>query len=215
MSKSYALNWDFERLLCTTPCIGVDEAGRGPLAGPVVAAAVMLPDKLEATPVKLMDSKAISESARNLSYDWIKAHCLVGIGAASVREIEQLNILEASMLAMQRAVERLEHYGAQSNKQLPVKKVPLLIDGTKAPLSLAPRALCVIKGDKRCPSIAAASIVAKVMRDRIMQNLDARYPCYGYAQHKGYPTQKHRKSIAENGISVHHRRTFRLLASAE
>ena len=176
---------------------GVDEAGRGALAGPVVAAAVVL---AEGTQIPdLTDSKKLSPSTRNRLFDQIQTSALtVGIGQASHLEIDRLNILQATMLAMQRAV-------------VATNPAPdyALIDGDCLPEISMPGE-SIIKGDTLCHSISAASVVAKVFRDRLMCELDSRFPNYGFRQHKGYGTQKHRQAIATFGVSSCHRQTFKL-----
>ncbi len=174
---------------------GIDEAGRGPLAGPVVAAAVILPE-LFSLP-GLTDSKKLSERRRQILYPKICQQArAVGIGVASTVEIDRLNILQATLLAMTRAVGRLS--------QVPDH---LLIDGISAvPLNLSQQ--CIKQGDSRSLSIAAASVVAKVIRDRIMLSFHRQLPTYGFASHKGYGTLQHRTAIAEFGPSTLHRRTF-------
>ena len=177
---------------------GVDEAGRGPLAGPVVAAAVILanPTKGGQIPGGLNDSKVLSEISREHLLNEIMKSCYVGIGIAEPEEIDRINILQASLTAMARAVE-----------DLPVRADHALIDGNKAaPLSCEQS--LIIKGDARSLSIAAASIVAKVTRDRIMRQADARFPGYGLAGHKGYPTKAHREAIKNLGPCPIHRRSF-------
>ena len=174
---------------------GIDEAGRGPLAGPVVAAAVILPDDFELT--GLTDSKKLSEKQRDRFYPLIRqqAHA-VGIGVATAEEIDRINILQATMLAMQRAINRLAEPPDH-----------LLIDGiTPLPVPLSQQTLK--KGDSRSLSVAAASVIAKVVRDRIMVSLDKQHPGYGFAKHKGYGTAQHRKAIAELKPSRHHRCSF-------
>ncbi|WP_303722356.1 ribonuclease HII [Malonomonas rubra] len=174
---------------------GVDEAGRGPLAGPVVAAAVILPQDFSLP--GLTDSKKLSEKQRDRFYPVIREQArAVGIGVASAIEIDRLNILQATLLAMQRAIKRLT-------------EVPdhLLIDGiTPLPLQVSQQTLK--KGDSRSLSIAAASVVAKVVRDWIMYSLDKQHPGYGFAKHKGYGTAEHRRAIAELKPSRHHRASF-------
>ncbi len=178
---------------------GVDEVGRGPLAGPVVAAAVILdPEK---TIEGLADSKKLSEKKRDRLFDEItekaRAYC---IARASVEEIDQLNILHASMLAMKRAVEGLS-----------VVPEYVLVDGNRLPeLSLPAEA--VVKGDARVAEIAAASILAKVSRDREMIELDALFPGYGLAQHKGYPTKSHLDALRKQGVNKLYRRSFKPVA---
>jgi ribonuclease HII len=173
---------------------GIDEAGRGPLAGPVVAAAAVLPQDfwLEG----LDDSKKLSPAKREQLYPRIRQQALTAVGVASVAEIDRLNILQATLLAMQRALYRL-----------PRDPDHLLIDGT-IPLPLALSQQTLKKGDSRSLSIAAASVIAKVVRDRIMHSFDRHYPGYGFAQHKGYGTRQHRRSIQSLGPSPQHRRTF-------
>jgi ribonuclease HII len=174
---------------------GVDEAGRGPLAGPVVAAAVILPETFDLP--GLTDSKQLSEKNRERLYPLIRAQALaVGIGVARVEEIDRINILQATLRSMQRAIGRLA-----------VPADFLLVDGNMpVPLSLPQQAL--VKGDSRSLSIAAASVVAKVVRDRIMCSLDRLHPGYGLAGHKGYGSAAHRAAIACLGPSPCHRRTF-------
>ena len=174
---------------------GVDEAGRGPLAGPVFAAAVILPVDCEIE--GLDDSKKISEKKRDLLFDVIKekavAYC---VAKAEVEEIEEFNILQATFMAMRRAVDGLE-----------VKPDIALIDGNQKPgLDITERTL--VKGDSRSPSIAAASILAKVSRDRYMLEVDKEYPQYKFSQHKGYGTKLHYEMLEEHGISPVHRRSF-------
>lgn len=173
---------------------GVDEVGRGPLAGPVMAAAVILLQPMTG----LADSKTLSpkrraELAKALAQP---GHALIGLGAASVGEIDRLNILHATMLAMQRAVARL-----------PARPDLALIDGNRTP-ALACPARAVVGGDREVPAIAAASIVAKVTRDRLMTELDRRYPGYGWSKNAGYPTAEHKRALRELGICSHHRRSF-------
>ncbi len=175
---------------------GIDEAGRGPLAGPVLAAAVVLPAKVDLP--GLNDSKKLSPADRERLYPLIRQQALaVGVGLATVAEIDQINILQATLRAMMRAVDRLK---------LPPEY--LLIDGiTSLPLTLPQ--LTLKKGDSRSLTIAAASVVAKVVRDRLMVHYDGRFPGYGFAVHKGYGSAAHRRAIAEIGPCAIHRRTFR------
>ena len=179
------------RLLC-----GVDEAGRGPLAGPVYAAAVVFdPNNI---PQGLNDSKKLTEKKREALFDQICEQALsFGIATATVEEIEQYNILQATFLAMRRAVE-----------QLTVTPNLVLIDGNRIPEGLPSPAQFVIKGDALSASIAAASILAKVSRDRFMLELDKQYPQYEFSKHKGYGTALHYERLAEHGISPIHRRSF-------
>jgi ribonuclease HII len=174
---------------------GVDEAGRGPLAGPVVAAAVML-DELK--PVHgLADSKQLSPTRRERLFDEIRAKALCcSIALASVEEIDRLNILQATLLAMRRAVEGL---------RLPPRQV--LVDGNRLPVLPMP-ALAIVGGDAKVRAISAASILAKVHRDRLCMELDLEYPAYGFAAHKGYPTREHLQALREHGACAAHRRSY-------
>ncbi|MFN9708603.1 MAG: ribonuclease HII [Burkholderiales bacterium] len=174
---------------------GVDEAGRGPLAGPVVAAAVILD---VARPIEgLKDSKKLSADAREHLFHEIcaKALCFC-IAEASVDEIDQLNILQATMLAMKRAVEGLS-----------LKPVKVLIDGNHIPPLHLP-AEAIVKGDAKVKAISAASILAKVYRDRLCDDLHRAHPEYGFNGHKGYPTAAHIEALRRHGACVHHRRSF-------
>ena len=174
---------------------GVDEAGRGPLCGPVVAAAVILDP---ARPIDgLADSKKLSEAARERLAPLIRERALAwAIAEASVAEIDRLNILHATMLAMQRAVMALGTAPAE-----------VRIDGNRCPTLPYP-ARAIVKGDATEPSISAASILAKTARDAAMRELDARWPQYGLAVHKGYPTAAHLAALAEHGVQAFHRRSF-------
>lgn len=174
---------------------GVDEVGRGPLVGAVVTAAVILDP---ARPiVGLADSKKLSEKKRLALFEEIKEKALAwSLGRAEPHEIDELNILHATMLAMQRAV-----------AGLPITPEFVLIDGNRCPALPMP-AQAVVKGDSKVAEISAASILAKVTRDREMAELDARYPQYGFAKHKGYPTADHLRLLAEHGAIAEHRRSF-------
>jgi ribonuclease HII len=174
---------------------GVDEAGRGPLAGPVVAAAVIL-DELK--PIRgLNDSKLLTALARERLYVEIHAKALCFcIAQASVEEIDELNILQATMLAMRRAVEGLR---LRPNK--------VLVDGNRLP-TLKIAAEAIVKGDAKVKAISAASILAKVHRDRLCQELHLQHPQYGFDGHKGYPTPAHLAALKEHGACPHHRRSF-------
>ncbi|ROH85284.1 ribonuclease HII [Pseudomethylobacillus aquaticus] len=180
---------------------GVDEAGRGPLAGAVFAAAVVLDP---ARPIAgLADSKTLSASQREFLASEIKQHALAwSIASASVEEIDQLNILWASMLAMQRAVETLkDRAGSMCIPEL------VQVDGNRCPkLSLPCEA--IVKGDSKVMAIAAASILAKTARDADMLSMHAQYPQYNFARHKGYPTPEHLANLAKHGVSAVHRRSY-------
>ncbi|MCF0138326.1 MAG: ribonuclease HII [Oscillospiraceae bacterium] len=178
------------RLLC-----GVDEAGRGPLAGPVCASAVILPRGLEIE--GLNDSKKLTEKRREALFDIIREKAVsFGVAFASVEEIEELNILNAAMLAMNRAIAQLD----------PVPELAL-IDGNRS-RGIEYPCRCVVKGDARCADIAAASVLAKVTRDRYMLELAEKYPQYGFERHKGYGTKLHYDALREYGPCELHRMSF-------
>ncbi len=179
-----------------TQVASVDEVGRGPLAGPVVAAAVILdPVRL---PAGLNDSKQVSAKNRALLAGELPKIATVSIAEASVKEIDALNIRQATFLAMRRAVEGLA-----------IAPEALLIDGRDIPPGLPCHAEAIVKGDGRSLSIAAASIVAKEARDALMRQLDAENPGYGWAQNAGYPTKAHRDALLSLGVTPHHRRSFK------
>ena len=190
--------WELERGIlsggATTIC-GVDEAGRGPLAGPVYAAAVILPHGIDIP--YLNDSKKLTAKRRDILYDEIIAKALAyGIASASHTEIDEINILNATYLAMNRAIAMLQ-----------ITPDISLIDGNRNN-GIAFPSVCVVGGDGKSASIAAASILAKVSRDRYMTALSAQYPQYDFAQHKGYGTKQHYAMIREYGVSEIHRVTF-------
>lgn len=189
--------WDFElpyRADYPGLC-GIDEAGRGPLCGPVVAGAVILPDDFDVS--ALNDSKKLSEAKREKLYEQITASCLWGVGIATPEEIDAYNILNATYLAMCRAVEGLQQ-----------KPTFALVDGNRIPKGLTVPSLAVVKGDAKCPSISAASVIAKVTRDRMMKKLALQYPQYELEKHKGYPTKEHYRKILEHGIAPIYRKSF-------
>ena len=198
--KAEKMERDFEesfRVGDTVMC-GCDEVGRGPLAGPVIAAAVIFKQGAP-LPEGLNDSKNLTEKKRERLYDEIIACALDwAVGEASAQEIDEINILEASLLAMRRAIAALK-----------VRPGLALIDGNQNRGFDLP-ATAIVGGDAKCPSISAASIIAKVTRDRLMVRLDETYPGYGFAGHKGYPTAAHYAAIARLGPSEIHRRSFRL-----
>jgi len=182
------------------PIAGVDEAGRGPLAGPVVAAAVILdPERI---PDGIDDSKVLDPETREVLYRRIRATAIIGVGVADVAMIDRINILHATMWAM-----------AQAISQLPQTPKLAVIDGNRAP-KLNCQSRTVVKGDARCLSIAAASIIAKVTRDRMMVKLGGQHPEYGFERHKGYGTAEHHAAIKRLGVTVHHRRSFRAVQLA-
>jgi len=174
---------------------GVDEAGRGPLAGPVVAGAVILDPH---NPIDgLQDSKRLTAARRELLYEEIQEKALAwAVASADVGEIDRINILQATMLAMQRAVEALQPTAQHA-----------LIDGNRCPLLACP-AQAIVKGDSRVAAISAASIMAKVTRDREMLSLDLQYPGYGLARHKGYPSKAHIEALENLGVTPIHRRSY-------
>jgi ribonuclease HII len=190
-AEQTALVWDAPAALIA----GVDEAGRGPLAGPVVAAAVILDDL---NPIKgLADSKKLTALKREKLYDEIRAKALCcSIAEASVEEIDALNILQATMLAMRRAVEGLR-----------LKPNKVLVDGNRLPV-LDVLAEAIVKGDSKVQAISAASILAKVTRDRWCEQIDHEYPAYGFAKHKGYGTEAHMQALKTHGATPWHRKSF-------
>jgi ribonuclease HII len=175
---------------------GVDEAGRGPWAGPVVAAAVILPKNFITD--KINDSKKLSKKNRDILYENITKNADFGLGFATVTEIDKLNILQASLLAMKRAVGNLN--------KVPVKA---LIDGNTIPPNLPCVSECIVKGDTKVVSIAAASIVAKVVRDRFMTKLAQLHPGYGWERNFGYGVKEHQEALKTLGVTSEHRRSFK------
>lgn len=177
------------------PVAGIDEAGRGPWAGPVVAAAVILdPDRI---PSGIDDSKVLQEDDREALYARLTATACIGIGIADVARIDRDNILKATLWAMGEALQQLQP-----------RPLLALVDGNHAP-RLACATRTIVKGDAKCLSIAAASIVAKVTRDRLMVSLAREFPGYGFERHKGYGTPEHRAALGKLGVTPHHRRSFR------
>ena len=194
--EQVAFDWEMPALVA-----GVDEAGRGPLAGPVLAAAVILDDCQPIT--GLADSKRLSAARREALYDEIRAKALCCcIAQASVEEIDRLNILQATLLAMQRAVAGLR-----------LRPGLVLVDGNRLPL-LEMRAEAIVKGDAKVAAISAASILAKVTRDRGLEQLDRIHPQYGFARHKGYGTAEHLQALRLHGPCPEHRRSFAPVAEA-
>lgn len=182
---------DGYKLIC-----GVDEAGRGPLAGPVAAAAVILPENCFID--GLNDSKKLTEKKREALFPIIQEKAIAcSVGLAGEKEIDEINILQATFLAMKRAIDGLS-----------VKPDCVLIDGNRLPPDLNTESRAIVKGDSKSASIAAASVLAKVTRDRILKELDEKYPEYGFAKHKGYPTKAHYEAIEKYGILDIHRRSF-------
>lgn len=197
-------NWEIEDKFNGLVC-GVDEAGRGPWVGPVVAGAVIFLTR-EVAPELLQnldDSKKLSATKREKLYNLLrqeeqKGHIYCGIGLASAQEIDELNILQATFLAMSRAVAELKYVPQQA-----------LIDGNRLPINFACPTSCYIRGDARSYSIAAASVLAKVYRDNLMRKLDLKYPYYGFAKNAGYGTKDHIAGIREHGLTPEHRRSYK------
>ena len=186
------------------PVAGIDEVGRGPWAGPVVVAAVVFPCRNSLPPILrhgLNDSKTLSPARRETLFAELPACTVIGLGAASVAEIDCFNILQATLRAMARAITQLE-------RQMETGPSLALVDGTHVPLLSCP-VRAVIKGDSKSLSIAAASIVAKVTRDRLMVKLGRRYPGFGWERNTGYGTAEHREGLVRLGITPHHRRSFK------
>ena len=198
-SENMFPNFKIEQDLISNGCstiAGVDEVGRGPLAGPVTAAAVIL-DPLN-IPENLNDSKVLSSKKREKLFDELKSSSIFAIAHVSPKEIDKLNILQASLLAMVNAVSNLK-----------VTPNHILIDGNKVPERLVGQATAVVKGDSKVLSIAAASIIAKVTRDKLMRDLDSEFPVYGWAKNAGYPTKCHMNAIVKYGVTPYHRRSFK------
>jgi len=192
-------NFKIEQDLIRNGCsiiAGVDEVGRGPLAGPVTAAAVIL-DPLN-IPDNLNDSKVLSSKKREKLFEELKSSSTCAVAHVSPEEIDKLNILQASLLAMVNAVTNLK-----------VKPKHILIDGNTVPDRLVGRATAIVKGDRKVLSIAAASIIAKVTRDKLMHDLGSEFPVYGWAKNAGYPTKCHMNAIVKYGVTPHHRRSFK------
>ena len=192
-------NFKIEQDLISKGCsiiAGVDEVGRGPLAGPVTAAAVIL-DPLN-IPDNLNDSKVLSSKKREKLFEELKSSSTCAVAHVSPEEIDKLNILQASLLAMVNAVTNLK-----------VKPKHILIDGNTVPDRLVGRATAIVKGDREVLSIAAASIIAKVTRDKLMHDLGSEFSVYGWAKNAGYPTKCHMNAIVKYGVTPHHRRSFK------
>lgn len=179
-----------------TMVAGVDEVGRGPLCGPVVAAAVIFPRRDIDIPVVIRDSKQMTAHARAVAYDWITQNTIWAVAQCSPTEIDELNILHASMLAMSRAVTKLT-----------CAPQFCLIDGNKLPHNII--GIPIVKGDAKSISIAAASIIAKETRDKIMQDLATQFPMYGWDKNAGYPTAEHLHAIEKYGINEHYRKSYK------
>ncbi len=193
----FSLEERYGNLVC-----GLDEVGRGPLAGPVVTACVYIPLEKRTLPfiAGLRDSKALSRTRLEYLEPFIKTHCIWAVAECSVEEIDRLNILQASLHAMEKSFAKLP---AEICKDMSA-----LIDGNHLPKNLPCPAYPVIKGDSISTSIAAASILAKLTRDRIMEKLHIQYPHYGWNTNVGYPSPAHKKALIEHGVTPHHRKTF-------
>lgn len=178
------------------PIAGIDEAGRGPLAGPVIASCVIFPKTLPSPIPKIDDSKKLSEKERNVAFWYILKHCHIGIGLVNEKVIDQINIYNATIIAMEMALQTIK-----------ICPKYILIDG-RIKISTSVPYLAIEKGDSRCKIIAAASIVSKVVRDRIMHEYDQVIPGYNFRKHKGYPTREHYNLIAQLGLSKIHRLSF-------
>ncbi|MDD3021393.1 MAG: ribonuclease HII [Alphaproteobacteria bacterium] len=192
-------NFDIEDQFECHHIFGVDEVGRGPLAGPVVSACVYIPQKNRLHPVwsQVRDSKKLSAAKRDILFSSIKTQCIFGIGMASVEEIDQINILQATFLAMYRALE-----SCSPSPQM------VLIDGNMSPKNWPWDHQTVVKGDSKSVSIAAASILAKVTRDSLMEELAKTFPQYGWDTNAGYGTSTHMNALSSFGVTPYHRKTF-------
>ena len=174
---------------------GVDEVGRGSLVGPVFAATVIFKKNVDKKKIK--DSKKLSKNKRNLLEKYIKKNSIWTIGSASLKEIEKLNILNASLLAMQRSIKKLKS-----------KPSLIMIDGNRLPIMNGYKLKSVVKGDQKVPEISAASIIAKVSRDRLISKMSKKFVKYGWNKNSGYGTKQHLKAIKKFGVTRHHRKTF-------
>jgi ribonuclease HII len=199
--------------------IGIDEAGRGPLAGPVMACAALLKNcelRTANSRIKRLelvrDSKTLSEKQRESIFDFVQDNFFIGIGTCSHETIDQMNILEASFLAMKKAVSALLR-NAELRAQSAELKMMILVDGDKKIPNFSMEQRAIAGGDRIVKSISAASIVAKVTRDRIMRKMHEKYPEYGFAKHKGYGTKFHMKALKKNGPCKIHRKTFEPMKS--
>ena len=174
---------------------GVDEVGRGSLVGPVFAATVIFKKNVDKKKIK--DSKKLSKNQRNLLEKYIKKNSIWTIGSASLKEIEKLNILNASLLAMERSIKKLKS-----------KPSLIMIDGNKLPIMNGYKLKSIVKGDQKVPEISAASIIAKVSRDRLISKMSKKFVKYGWNKNSGYGTKQHLKAIKKFGVTKHHRKTF-------
>ena len=194
--------------------VGIDEAGRGPLCGPVVAAAVCFresEERLATLPewTFIRDSKKLSEKQREKMFGFIMEHCFVGVGIMQADTVDRVNILEATFLAMKAALSELKRVTADELR-LEEENTQVLVDGNQLIPNIPYEQQAIVDGDALVKSIAAASIIAKTTRDALMDALDVQYPQYGFKEHRGYATLAHREAIRKFGTSVNHRLTFRL-----
>ncbi len=225
LNPDFSLEGEYEGPVC-----GIDEVGRGPLAGPVVAACVYIPPEVRKLEwiAHIKDSKKLSEKRLEMLHEAITTHCAYGIAEIAPQEIDEINILQASLKAMNLAFNNMTSLRGAERRGNPEPQTPMygllppaqgrsrnddrewhaLIDGNRVPSNLPCASTPIIKGDSKSKSIAAASIIAKVTRDRIMRKLAAEFPHYGWESNVGYPTQAHRVAIARHGITIHHRRSF-------
>jgi len=207
LSFDQSIKDDYENIGGQLNIVGVDEVGIGCLAGPVVAAATILPviipkSKLAKELSKLNDSKKVNPEIRKELGYFIREHAHFAIASASVEEIDELNILQAGLLAMKRAVADL------ITKLTEAENIIVLVDGNKKIPQMSYKQMCLIQGDSRSASIAAASVIAKVFRDQVMEELSLSHPHYLWHRNKGYGSSRHRQAILAHGLSVHHRRSF-------
>lgn len=196
IEADFSLEEQYNGLVC-----GLDEVGRGPLAGPVVAACAVIPKEMRSLEfiVHIKDSKKVAPKKREMLYDAITEHFPYAISILSPEEIDEHNILQASLLAMTKAHDEVVSSG--------ITLKHALVDGNKLPIMATP-ASAIVKGDGKSKTIAAASIIAKVYRDRIMQGLAVEFPNYGWERNAGYPTKQHREALLKFGVTPHHRRSF-------
>ncbi len=194
---------------------GVDEVGRGPLAGPVVTAACVIKNVSDFDNApdedlwrQVRDSKLLSEKQREETFEFIREKFFIGIGKCSPKAIDEINILQATLLAMRKAVEALEKDIDKSDVYTDAEKMMVMIDGNQLIPNFTREQVCVAKGDQISKSIAAASIIAKVARDKMMAKYDEKYPQYGFARHKGYGTKIHMEALQKYGATPIHRKSF-------
>ena len=195
--------------------VGVDEVGRGPLAGPVVVSACVIRDTVEFTSNPeddqwrlVRDSKLLSEKQRKVAFSFVKEKFYVGVGQSNPSTIDRINILQATFLAMKKAIADLEKVIDKENAYADAEKMMIMIDGNQLIPNFTREQICVAKGDQVAKSIAAASVIAKVLRDNLMETYDKKYPEYGFGAHKGYGTKVHMEALQEYGATPIHRTSF-------